>query len=130
MLLAVMGLALTLLTLGLLAVGGYLLALRLLGEEARRDPLALAIAALLAATAEALAIGLALGVCGGLRIEAALAAQTLLVALLGRGRGPAGADLWEPARHLGRRTWERLRDHPALSLLTAHAVGSIKSEEA
>ena len=77
MLLAVMGLALTLLTLGLLAVGGYLLALRLLGAEARRDPLALAIAALLAATAEALAIGLALGICGALRIEAALAAYGL-----------------------------------------------------
>ncbi|HEY6323652.1 MAG TPA: hypothetical protein VJA16_19090 [Thermoanaerobaculia bacterium] len=124
MLLAVMGLALTLLTLGLLAVGGYLLALRLLGAEARRDPLALAIAALLAATAEALAIGLALGICGALRIEAALAAQTLLVAVLGRGRRAAAADLWEPARQLGRRAWERLRAHPALSLLTVHAVGS------
>jgi hypothetical protein len=125
MLLAVMGLALTLLTLGLLAVGGYLLALRLLGAEARRDPLALAIAALLAATAEALAIGLALGICGALRIEAALAAQTLLVAALGRSRRAAAAtDLWEPARHLGRRAWERLRAHPALSLLTLHAVGS------
>jgi hypothetical protein len=123
MLLAVMGLALTLLTLGLLAVGGYLLALRLLGAEARRDPLALAIAALLAATAEALAIGLALGICGALRIEAALAAQTLLVAVLGRRRRGA-ADPWEPARHLGRRAWERLRSHPALSLLTVHAVGS------
>lgn len=125
MLLAVMGLALTLLTLALLAVGGYLLALRLLGAEARRDPLALAITALLAATAEALAIGLALGICGELRIEAALAAQTLLVAVLGRGRrATAGGDLWEPARHLGRRTWERLCAYPALSLLTAHALGS------
>ncbi|HEV3077563.1 MAG TPA: hypothetical protein VHB47_24290, partial [Thermoanaerobaculia bacterium] len=93
--------------------------------EARRDPLALAIAALLAATAEALAIGLALGICGALRIEAALAAQTLLVAVLGRRRrAAAAADLWEPARHLGRRAWERLRAHPALSLLTVHAVGS------
>jgi hypothetical protein len=124
MLLAVMGLALTLLTLALLAVGGYLLALRLLGAEARRDPLALAIAALLAATAEAVAIGLALGICGALRLEAALAVQTLLVAVLGRRRAAAAADLWEPARHLGRRAWERLRAHPALSLLTLHAVGS------
>jgi len=127
-----MGLALTLLTLTLLAVGGYLLALRALGEEARRDPLALAVATLLAATAEALAIGLALGICGALRIEVALAAQTLLIALLGRIRpfrraGPAptpAPDLWEPARHLARRAWDRLRAHPALSLLTAHAVGS------
>ncbi len=128
MLLAVMGLALTLLTLALLAVGGYLLALRLLGEEARRDPLALAIAALLAATAEALAIGLVLGIGGWLRIDAALAAQTLLVALLGRAGRPAAAtiaaDPWEPARHLARRAWERLRAHPALALLTLHAVGS------
>jgi hypothetical protein len=137
MLLAVLGLALTLLTLTLLAVGGYLLALRALGEEARRDPLALAIASLLAATAEALAIGLALGICGALRIEAALAAQTLLIALLGRPRPlrradrldaaaapPGTPDLWEPARHVGRRAWERVRAHPALSLLTVHAVGS------
>jgi hypothetical protein len=136
MVLAVLGLALTLLALALLAVGGYLLALRLLGEEARRDALALAIATLLAATAEALAIGLALGMCGWLRIEWALAAQTLLVALLGRtgraagGAGGAGAtgdmasDPWQPARHLARRTWERLRCHPALSVLTVHAVGT------
>src|SRR5579863_178212 len=128
MLLAVMGLALTLLALALLAVGGYLLALRLLGEEARRDPLALAIAALLAATAEALAIGLLLGIGGWLRIDAALAAQTLLVALLGRAGRPGAATLaadpWEPARHLARRAWERLRAHPALALLTLHAVGS------
>jgi hypothetical protein len=126
-----MGLALTLLTLALLAVGGYLLALRLLGEEARRDALALAIATLLAATAEALAIGLALGICGWLRIEWALAAQTLLVAVLGRSGRAAGdkaaaaaSDLWQPARHAARRSWERLRSHPALSVLTVHAVGS------
>src|ERR1700694_6353652 len=111
MLLAVMGLALTLLALTLRAGGGSLLALRALGEEARRDPLALSVATLLAATAEALAIGLALGICGALRIEVALAAQTLLIALLGRIRpfprgGPAPTpppDLWEPARHLARR---------------------------
>jgi hypothetical protein len=121
-----MGLALTLLALALLAAGGYLLALRLLGEEARRDALALAIATLLAATAEALAIGLALGICGWLRIEWALAAQTLLVALLARrGRADgAASDLWQPARHAARRTWERLRSHPALGVLTVHAVGS------
>src|SRR6202521_1396749 len=110
MLLAVMGLALTLLTLTLLAGGGDLLA----------------------ASAEALAIGLALGICGALRMEVALAAQTLLIALLGRIRpfrraGPAptpAPDLWEPARHPARRAWDRLRAHPALSLLTAQAVGS------
>ncbi|MBV8201498.1 MAG: hypothetical protein JOZ15_12825, partial [Acidobacteria bacterium] len=138
------GLALTLLALALLAVGGYLLALRLLGEDARRDMLALAIATLLAATAEALAIGLALGICGWLRIEWALAAQTLLVAVLARpGRRrdaePAGeaaaavaataveageAGERQPLRQLTRRAWDRLRAHPALAVLTVHAVGS------
>jgi hypothetical protein len=139
MLLDVAGLALTLLTLVLLAAGGYLLALRLLGGEARRDLLALAIATLLLATVEALAIGLLLGICGLLRIELALPAQALLVAALalaarrpsgesggdpGRPPGAAADPPWEPARQLGRRTWERLRVYPALALLTAHAVGS------
>jgi hypothetical protein len=148
MLLDIMGLALTLLALALLAAGGYLAALRLLGEEAGRDPLALAIASLLAAIAEAVGIGLLLGVLGLLRIELALAAQTLLVAVLGRRRRPqvrggdapfpggrslqvaggpasaAEAELWEPARQLARRTWEQLRSYPGLSLLTVHAVGS------
>jgi hypothetical protein len=149
MLLDMMGLALTLLALALLAAGGYLAALRLLGEEAGRDPLALAIASLLAAIAEAVAIGLLLGVLGVLRIELALAAQTLLVAVLERRRRPhvqgghaaalpgglslqvagrpasvAEAELWGPARQLARRTWERLRSYPGLSLLTVHAVGS------
>ena len=141
-----LGLALTLVALALLAVGGYLLALRLLGEEARRDALALAIATLLAATAEALAIALLLGALGLLRREAALAAQAALVAALalagrsarpGQAAGPsrnappgsprpagAAAELREPARRLARRTWEQLRGHPALSLLTLHAVGS------
>jgi hypothetical protein len=126
MLAAILGLALTLLALTLLALGGYLLALPLLGEQARRDALALAIATLLAATAEAVAIGLALGVCGWLRIEWALAAQAALVAALWRAGLAAGAaaDLWQPARRLGRQIWERLRAYPALSVLTAHAVGS------
>ncbi len=126
MLADILGLAATLLALALLAVGGYLLALRLLGEEARRDALALAIATLLSATAEALAIGLALGICGWLRIEWALAAQASLVAALWRSGLAAGAaaDLWQPARRLGRRSWASLRTYPALGVLTAHAVGS------
>src|SRR5436853_128608 len=71
MIVEVLGLALTLLALALLAAGGYLLALRLLGEEARRDTLALAIAALLAATADATGIALALRACGAVWIEPA-----------------------------------------------------------
>ncbi len=154
------GLAMTLLALALLAAGGYLLALRLLGEEARRDLLSLAIASLLAMTAEALAIGLLLGAAGWLDFKLALLAQTLLVGALtlagrraraaaaGRstlagnpdpgeashrlpgereipGPSPDGAPGGDagPAR-FGHRVWARLREHPALALITAHAVGS------
>ena len=69
----VLGLGLTLCTLALLALGGYLLALRLLGTGALEDPLALAIATLLAATAEAVGIALLLGALGVLRLELGLA---------------------------------------------------------
>jgi hypothetical protein len=126
LLLDVTGLALTLIALALLAAGGYLAALRLLGEEARRDLLALAIATLLAATAEALAIGLALGALGLLRFELALGAQALLVALLARAarRGPAAAGTGDEARRLAGRVWQRLREYPALSLIAIHAAGS------
>ena len=126
LLLDVTGLALTLITLALLAAGGYLAALRLLGEEARRDLLALAIATLLAATAEALAIGLALGALGLLRIELALGAQALLVAILARvaRREPAAAGTGDEARRLAGRVWQRLREYPALSLIAIHAAGS------
>jgi hypothetical protein len=125
-LLDVLGLAVTLLTLTLLAAGGYLVALRLLGEEARRDRLALAIATLLAASAEAVGIGLLLGALGLLRFELALAAQALLVASLGLAarRGGPAPDAGEVARQLGRAAWERLRAHPALALIAAHAAGS------
>jgi hypothetical protein len=120
-----LGLALTLSTLALLATGGYLLALRLLGAEASRDPLALAVASLLAMTAEAVGIVLVLGALGQLHLEFALAAQTLLVLVLARvGRRRAAAGLWEPLRQMGRAAWRRLREHPALALFTAHAVGS------
>src|SRR5690349_14259551 len=68
-LLDLMGIVLTLITLGFLALAGYLTALRLLGEEAERDALALTIAALLAATAEAVGIALLLGALGVLRLD-------------------------------------------------------------
>jgi hypothetical protein len=132
------GLAQTLLAMTLLAAGGYLAAVRLLGEEARRDLLAVAIASLLAMTAEALAIGLLLGAAGLLDFKLALLAQTLLVgglALAARRRsraaGAGGAAAADGApdddagvARLARRAWQRLREHPALSLITAHAVGS------
>jgi hypothetical protein len=129
-LLALVGLPLTVCALALLLVGGYLAAVRLLGEEAQRDALGLAIATLLAATAQALAIGLLLGGLGALRIEWALAAQTLIVAALARRRGGPGAGAGAGTaasaalRRLAQRVWGRLREHPALSLIAAHAVGS------
>src|SRR5437588_9291197 len=95
------GLALTLLGLALLAAGGYLAALRLLGGEARRDPLALAVASLLAAFAEAIGIGLLLGAIGLLRLEAAFAAQALLIAVLARGGRVGEAGEPEGAREAG-----------------------------
>ncbi len=120
-----MGIVLTLITLALLGLAGYLSAVRLLGDEAERDPLALAIAALLAATAEALGIGLLLGACGLLRLDLALGILLLLVLVLLRAGGRAApGELEAPARRLAARAWARLAEHPALSLLAAHAVGS------
>src|SRR3954452_19811437 len=77
-----LGALLTLLTLGLLAAGGYLLALRLLGRRAVEDPLELAVAALLAATGEAVAIATLLGALGVLRVELALVLAALLALAL------------------------------------------------
>jgi hypothetical protein len=119
----------TLFALALLAAGGYLLALRLLGaERARADTLELAVAALLAATAEAVGIGLALGACGQLRIGLAVAVQAAVCALLAAGwSGPRRLrreDVAEPARLLARRLAARLRQHPALAVLALHAIGS------
>ncbi len=122
----VAGAALTLIALGFLGLGGYLLALRLLRNEAVADPLALAIATLSCATAQAVAIGLLLGACGVLRLELALGSQALLTVLLlrsVRGRVPGGS-LGAPLALAGRRLWARLREHPALAILAAHAAGS------
>ncbi|HEV7515703.1 MAG TPA: hypothetical protein VGR07_05325, partial [Thermoanaerobaculia bacterium] len=120
----VLGLGLTLCTLALLALGGYLLALRLLGDEAPSDPLALAIATLLAASAEAVGIGLLLGSLGVLRLELGLGLQTILILVLLRGLKSRGIDPAHGGRLLLSRTWAKLCEHPAFSLLTLHAVGS------
>jgi hypothetical protein len=120
----VLGLGLTLSTLALLALGGYLLALRLLGDEAPSDPLALAIATLLAASAEAVGIGLLLGSLGYLRLELALGVQALLCLVLLRQLRGRGIDPAAGGRLLFARTWAKLREHPAWSLLALHAVGS------
>jgi 4-amino-4-deoxy-L-arabinose transferase-like glycosyltransferase len=121
-----MGAALTLVALGFLALGGYLLSLRMLREEAARDPLALATASLLLATAEGVGIALLLGGLGALRIDLALACQAALVLLLllGFRKAPPAGGVGGPAAAIFRRGWEILRQHPALSLVTLHAVGS------
>ncbi|HSS77501.1 MAG TPA: hypothetical protein VLV54_12240, partial [Thermoanaerobaculia bacterium] len=114
----------TLATLGFLFLGGYLAALRLLGSEAGRDPLTLAVASLLLSTAEAVGIGLLLGSLGVLRFDFALALQAALslVLLLGLRRRPPVGGVDGPARAIARRSWEILREHPALSILSLHAV--------
>ncbi len=122
------GAVLTLLTLGALGLGGYLLALLLLGKRAAEEPLDLAVATLLAATGLGVGIALALGALGELRIGLAL--PLLLSVVLGlwvwsaRGGGWNRDGLFLPLALLGRRTWARLREHPALTLLTLHAVGA------
>jgi len=121
----VLGLGLTLSTLALLGLGGYLLALRMLGEaEATADPLGLAIATLLAASAEAVGIGLLLGAFGLLRLELGLGLQTILILVLLRQARRRGIDPATGGRLLWNRTWGKLREHPAWSLLSLHAVGS------
>ena len=117
-----LGAGLTLLTLLFLALNGYLLARTFLGRRAGEDPLALAVAALLLATAEAVFLGLVLGTFGLLRVDTGLA-LLILVALIPLIRArKTGEDLWAPARTLGRSTWARLREHPVVSLIAAHAV--------
>src|SRR5260370_31379096 len=125
-LLAVVGTALTLISLGLVFLGGLLIALRLLPAGLRAaDTLAFAIAALLAATAEAVAIALVLGAAGRLFLPWALALQLLLVVVLLRWPGRLGAEeLRQPLAQLAARGWARLREHPALAVITLSAFGS------
>lgn len=125
-LLDLMGAALTLIAIGFLLLGGYLAALRLLGREAGRDPLALAVASLLLATAGAVGIGLLLGGLGVLRFDFALAllAGIVLVLLSSFRKSPPPGGVGGPAAAVFRRTWDLVREHPALSLITLHAVGS------
>jgi hypothetical protein len=125
------GAVLTLLTLALLGLGGYLLALLALGRDAARDPLRLAVAALLAATGEAVLLGLLLGACGLLWLPAGLAALALVVlaagALLARnetGVGAVLATLRTPLSVLSAALWRRVREYPAMSLIALHAVAA------
>lgn len=117
-----LGAGLTLATLLFLFLSGYLLARSFLGRRAEGDPLALAIAALLLTTAEGVFLGLVLGILHVLRIDVALVILIgiTLVPLLRARR--SGEDLWAPLRVLGRRLRDRVREHPVLSLIAAHAV--------
>ena len=118
-----LGAALTLLTLGLLGLVGYLLALRLLGPRA--EPLPLAVATLTAATAQALAVAFLLGVLGALRIELALAVEALAAAaLLAWPRRLGAGELRAPAAALAAAVGRQLGAHPALSLALFHGVAS------
>jgi hypothetical protein len=125
-LLAVAGAALTLISLGAVGLGGYLLALRLLPASARTgDLLALAIATLLGATAEAVGIALLLGAAGHLYLPWALLLQVLLVAALLRWpRRFRSAELRAPLDLAAERGGARLREHAALAILALTALGS------
>ncbi len=121
----VLGALLTLISLGVLLLGGFLAAVRLLGERAEREPLTLAIASLVATSAIAVGIGLVLGAVGLLRIDLALASAAGLVLALAWGeRRTGGERVARAGGILARSTWTRLREHPVLSLITLHAVGS------
>jgi hypothetical protein len=121
----ILGAFLTLVTLALLGISGYLLALRLLRERAETDPLALAVAWLLSSTSIGLGIGIALGAVGLLRIELGLAALALaLILLLHFPRKLEPEEVRGPVLLLGRRLWARVREHPALSVIALHAAGS------
>ncbi len=122
-----LGAALTALTLLLLGSSGILLARLLLRERAEEDPLAFAVAALLAMTGLGTLIAIALGAVGLLKIHFALPLLAVVTALLlrsARRRSGAGGGPWGPARLAGQRTWGRLREHPALALLAFHAAAA------
>jgi hypothetical protein len=122
--------AATLLTFGLIGIAGLISALLILGRDrSLRDRLALSVATLIAATAEAIAIALGLGAIGQLRFSLALLVLSLLVlALLAAFRAIRGDDLESLLRAastgLLRSTWDRLREHPFLALMAGQAIVS------
>ncbi|HEY8021375.1 MAG TPA: hypothetical protein VIH93_09745, partial [Thermoanaerobaculia bacterium] len=126
------GAVLTLLTLASLAAGGYFLALRLLGERGPGDavppipdPLDLAVATLLSATAEGVGLALLLGSVGLLRIAVALPlAVAFGCALVLFPRRLSAGELARPLRLLGERSRQRLLGYGALSILALHGIGN------
>ncbi|HEV3457367.1 MAG TPA: hypothetical protein VHG32_12470 [Thermoanaerobaculia bacterium] len=129
------GAAATVHTVGLVLVAGVQLAQLLLGRErCRRDALGFAVAALVAATAQAVLVAIVLGASGTLWFGVALPLEALLVAALtvlerrrARRAAPAAATAAAappPLRLLAARFVERLREHPFLAVIAADAIGS------
>ncbi len=120
----IFGALLTAASFGFLALGGFLLASRLVGE--RRDTLALAIGTLLCMSAEGVGVGLLLGAFGLLRLDLALGLQAALtIALLWRYRTAASAAALRGAMAgLARGVGARVREFPALSILALTGIGS------
>lgn len=119
-----LGALLTLIALGFLGLTGYFAALLALGDDARRDPLTLAIGTLLASTAVGLGLGLLLGGLGILRLEIALAALAVLALVLVRAARSRSGDVGAPARLLLERLRARAAESLALTILAVHAIGS------
>jgi hypothetical protein len=121
-----LGAALTLITLLFLGLGGILLARILLREEAGKDPLAFAVAALAAMTALGTVLGVVLGAAGLLWVHFGLLLLAVVVVLLLRAaRGLSGeGGPWGPVRLVARRAGDRLREHPALALIAIHAAAA------
>jgi hypothetical protein len=118
-----LGAVLTAITFLFLGTSGYLLARKTLGTGAA-DPLALAIAALLAAIFEAELVAIVLGKLGLLRIELALIVPVAITILLAHAARRRGEDVAAEGRLLLRRAWARATEHPAMSLIAVHALAA------
>ena len=118
-----LGAVLTAVTLFFLGASAYLLARKALRTGAR-DPLALAVATLLAAIFEAELIAIVLGKLGLLRIGIALLPLVAVTLLLLRDGRRRGEDVAAEARAMARRVWARAAEHPAMSLVAAHALAA------
>lgn len=137
-LIAALGAFVTLLSLGLLALGGYLMALLMLPREAdgkgggsgfHPDPLLLAMTSILLALVQGVGVALVLGALGFLDIGLALALQTLLVWALHRAarkRLASGGDseLGQPMREIVHAVSRTVRCYPGLALVTAFGAGT------
>lgn len=134
-LIASLGAFVTLLAIGLVGCGGYLMALLVLPQnpggtsQTRSDPLLVAIASILLALAQGIGISLVLGALDSLHLGLALAIQTLLVWGLYRTIRRRFATDWEsqltrPAIEVLYSVSRTLRRYPALSLVATLGAGT------